>query len=59
MNFYFAAAEVLDRLDAKKGSIKGLISTVSEKDRKRTSALVIQTLKCEERLLRKLCVMMD
>ncbi|KAE9408379.1 S-adenosyl-L-methionine-dependent methyltransferase [Gymnopus androsaceus JB14] len=45
MNFYFAAAEVLDRLDAKKGSIKGLISTVAEKDRKRTSALVIQTLK--------------
>ncbi|KAJ3990152.1 S-adenosyl-L-methionine-dependent methyltransferase [Lentinula detonsa] len=45
MNFYFAAAEVLDRLDSKKGSIKGLISTVAEKDRKRTSALVIQTLK--------------
>ncbi|KAF5392260.1 hypothetical protein D9757_001514 [Collybiopsis confluens] len=45
MNFYFSAADVLDRLDAKKGSIKGLISTVTEKDRKRTSALVIQTLK--------------
>ncbi|KAJ3891547.1 S-adenosyl-L-methionine-dependent methyltransferase [Lentinula edodes] len=45
MNFYFTAAEVLDRLDSKKGSIKGLISTVAEKDRKRTSALVIQTLK--------------
>ncbi|KAF9064180.1 S-adenosyl-L-methionine-dependent methyltransferase [Rhodocollybia butyracea] len=45
MNFYFSAAEILDRLDNKKGSIKGLISTVAEKDRKRTSALVIQTLK--------------
>ncbi|KAJ3862885.1 S-adenosyl-L-methionine-dependent methyltransferase [Lentinula novae-zelandiae] len=45
MNFYFTAAEVLDRLDSKEGSIKGLISTVAEKDRKRTSALVIQTLK--------------
>ncbi|KAJ3828230.1 S-adenosyl-L-methionine-dependent methyltransferase [Lentinula raphanica] len=45
MNFYFAAAEVLDRLDSKKGSVKSLISTVAEKDRKRTSALVIQTLK--------------
>ncbi|KAJ4480079.1 S-adenosyl-L-methionine-dependent methyltransferase [Lentinula aciculospora] len=45
MNFYFAATEVLDRLETKKGSIKGLISTVNEKDRKRTSALVIQTLK--------------
>ena len=46
MNFYFEAAKVLDRLDARQGSIKGLLSTVSEKDRKRTSALVIETLKC-------------
>ncbi|KIK62541.1 hypothetical protein GYMLUDRAFT_42004 [Collybiopsis luxurians FD-317 M1] len=51
MNFYFSAADVLDRLDAKKGSIKGLISTVAEKDRKRTSALVIQTLKYKPVLL--------
>lgn len=46
MNFYFEACKVLDRLDAKQGSIKGVISTVAEKDRKRTAALVIQTLKC-------------
>ncbi|KAF9266542.1 S-adenosyl-L-methionine-dependent methyltransferase [Marasmius fiardii PR-910] len=45
MNFYFSAAQVLDRLDAKQGSIKGLIATLPEKDRKRMSALVIQTLK--------------
>ncbi|KAG7089845.1 hypothetical protein E1B28_011490 [Marasmius oreades] len=45
MNFYFSAAQVLDRLDAKQGSIKGLIATLPEKDRKRTSALVIETLK--------------
>ncbi|KAK7044180.1 hypothetical protein VNI00_007900 [Paramarasmius palmivorus] len=45
MNFYFSAAQVLDRLDAKQGSIKGLIASVPEKDRKRTSALVIETLK--------------
>ncbi|KAI0767919.1 S-adenosyl-L-methionine-dependent methyltransferase [Irpex lacteus] len=45
MNFYFEAASVLDRLDAKRGSIKGLIATVPEKNRKRTAALVIETLK--------------
>ena len=47
MNFYFEAAKVLDRLDAKQGSIKGVIATLPEKDRKRTAALVIETLKCE------------
>ena len=46
MNFYFEAAKTLDRLDAKQGSIKGIIGTLPEKDRKRTSALVIETLKC-------------
>ncbi|TFK98683.1 S-adenosyl-L-methionine-dependent methyltransferase [Pterulicium gracile] len=45
MNFYFEAAKVLDQLDAKKGSIKGIIGTLPEKDRKRTAALVIETLK--------------
>lgn len=47
MNFYFEAASVLDKLDARQGSIKGLIATVPEKNRKRTAALVIETLKCE------------
>lgn len=46
MNFYFEAAKVLDKLDAKQGSIKSLITTVPDKDRKRTAALVIETLKC-------------
>lgn len=46
MNFYFAAAKTLDRLDGKEGSIKGIIATLPEKDRKRTAALVIETLKC-------------
>ncbi|KAL5504035.1 hypothetical protein ACEPAH_8108 [Sanghuangporus vaninii] len=45
MNFYFDAAKVLDKLDAKQGSIKGIVSTLPEKDRKRTAALVIETLK--------------
>ncbi|KAF9466533.1 S-adenosyl-L-methionine-dependent methyltransferase [Collybia nuda] len=45
MNFYFEAAKTLDRLDGKQGSIKGILSTLPEKDRKRTSALVIETLK--------------
>jgi putative methyltransferase len=47
MNFYFEAAKTLDRLDAKEGSIKGVIATLPETDRKRTAALVIETLKCE------------
>ncbi|KIK10106.1 hypothetical protein K443DRAFT_126886 [Laccaria amethystina LaAM-08-1] len=45
MNFYFEAAKTLDRLDAKKGSIKGVIATLPENNRKRTAALVIETLK--------------
>ncbi|KAJ6631011.1 S-adenosyl-L-methionine-dependent methyltransferase [Mycena sp. CBHHK59/15] len=45
MNFYFEAAKTLDRLDAKQGSIKGILATLPEKDRKRTTALVIETLK--------------
>lgn len=48
MNFYFEAAKVLDKLDAKQGSIKGVIATIPEKQRKRTAALVIETLKCEK-----------
>ncbi|KAH0833261.1 S-adenosyl-L-methionine-dependent methyltransferase [Lanmaoa asiatica] len=45
MNFYFEASKVLDRLDAKQGSIKGLLSTLPAKNRTRTAALVIETLK--------------
>ncbi|KAF8150771.1 S-adenosyl-L-methionine-dependent methyltransferase [Crassisporium funariophilum] len=45
MNFYFEAAKTLDRLDMKQGSIKGIIASLPEKDRKRTAALVIETLK--------------
>ncbi|KAH8831525.1 S-adenosyl-L-methionine-dependent methyltransferase [Flagelloscypha sp. PMI_526] len=45
MNFYFGAAETIDRLDKKQGSIKGILASLPEKDRKRTSALVIETLK--------------
>ncbi|KAI0312107.1 S-adenosyl-L-methionine-dependent methyltransferase [Amylostereum chailletii] len=51
MNFYFEAANVLDRLDARQGSIKGLLSTLPDKDRKRTAALVIETLKYKPVLL--------
>jgi putative methyltransferase len=47
MNFYFEASQILDRLDAKQGSIKGLIATLPEKTRKRSAALIIETLKCE------------
>ena len=46
MNFYFEAANILDKLDNKQGSIKGVLSSVPEKDRKRMSALVIESLKC-------------
>jgi 25S rRNA (cytosine2278-C5)-methyltransferase len=46
MNFYYEAAKVLERVDAKKGSIKGIIASLPEKSRKRSAALVIETLKC-------------
>lgn len=45
MNFYFEASEVLNRLDAKEGSIKGILATLPENNRSRTAALVIETLK--------------
>lgn len=51
MNFYFEAAKTLDRIDAKRGSIKGIIATLPEKDRKRTAALIIETLKFKSVLL--------
>ena len=47
MNFYFDAAKILDKIDAKQGSIKGVLSTVSLENRKRMSAAVIRTLECE------------
>ncbi|TFK49893.1 S-adenosyl-L-methionine-dependent methyltransferase [Heliocybe sulcata] len=50
MNFYFQAAKTLERLDAKQGSIKGILATLPEKDRKRTAALVIETLKYKSAL---------
>ncbi|OJT10122.1 25S rRNA (cytosine-C(5))-methyltransferase rcm1 [Trametes pubescens] len=45
---YFEAVTVLDTLDAKKGSIKSVITSVPEKNRKRTAALVIETLKYQQ-----------
>ncbi|OAX37772.1 S-adenosyl-L-methionine-dependent methyltransferase [Rhizopogon vinicolor AM-OR11-026] len=45
MNFYFEASEILNRLDAKEGSIKGILATLPENNRARTAALVIETLK--------------
>ncbi|KIJ66652.1 hypothetical protein HYDPIDRAFT_108556 [Hydnomerulius pinastri MD-312] len=45
MNFYFEASKVLERLDAKQGSIKGILATLPANNRARTAALVIETLK--------------
>ncbi|KAF8274757.1 S-adenosyl-L-methionine-dependent methyltransferase [Lactarius quietus] len=50
MNFYFDAARIIDRLDAKQGSVKSLLGTLTEKNRKRTAALVIETLKYKSAL---------
>jgi hypothetical protein len=47
MNFYKNCAGILAKLEEKRGSIKSLVGTLSEKDRKRGAALVIETLKCE------------
>ena len=51
MNFYFESAKVLDRLGEKQGSIKSVLASLPEQNRKRCSALVIETLKCEFDLL--------
>jgi 25S rRNA (cytosine2278-C5)-methyltransferase len=48
MNFYKECATILARLEEKKGSIKSLVGTMPEKDRKRAAALVIETLKCSK-----------
>ncbi|KAJ3512888.1 hypothetical protein NLJ89_g3260 [Agrocybe chaxingu] len=50
MNFYFEAAKILDRVEGKQGSIKGIIATLPEEDRRRTAALVIETLKFKSAL---------
>jgi putative methyltransferase len=50
MNFYFDAAGIIDRLDAKQGSVRSLLGTLPEKNRKRTAALVIETLKYKSAL---------
>ena len=46
MNFYFEATKVLDQLDTKTGSIKSVLGNLPENSRKRTTALIIETLKC-------------
>ncbi|KAH7106309.1 S-adenosyl-L-methionine-dependent methyltransferase [Auriculariales sp. MPI-PUGE-AT-0066] len=50
MNFYFEAATVLDRLDEKKGSIKGMLGALPAQNRKRTTALVLESLKYKSAL---------
>jgi 25S rRNA (cytosine2278-C5)-methyltransferase len=47
MNFYFVAAEALDSIEARKGSIKSVLASIPDKDRKRISAVTINALKCE------------
>ena len=51
MNFYFEAARTLDRLDTREGSVKSIIATLPNDSRKRTAALVIETLKCTPLIL--------
>ncbi|KZV97453.1 S-adenosyl-L-methionine-dependent methyltransferase [Exidia glandulosa HHB12029] len=45
MNFYFEAAGVLDRLEERKTSVKSLLGSLPAQNRKRVTALVLQTLK--------------
>ena len=49
---YRRAAEVLDRLEGRKGSLKSIIFSKKNKDtltlRKRVYAVAAETLKCEE-----------
>ncbi|KAF8322477.1 S-adenosyl-L-methionine-dependent methyltransferase [Clavulina sp. PMI_390] len=51
MNFYFEAARVLDKIEEKKGSIKGILAQVDLSQRKRMSAAVIRTLEYKPALL--------
>lgn len=41
MNFYKEAANMLDKIESKKASIKGCLSLAAAKDRKRLGALII------------------
>jgi 25S rRNA (cytosine2278-C5)-methyltransferase len=59
MNFYFEAAKVLDQLNSKQGSIKGLIATLPEQSRKRSAALIIETLKCESLCAHSACPVIE
>jgi putative methyltransferase len=52
MNFYFQAARIIDRLDAKQGSIKSIVGDLPPAERKRTAALVIETLKCARSIIK-------
>lgn len=45
MNFYFEASKLLDQLDSKQGSIKSILAGLPEKNKARTTALIIETLK--------------
>lgn len=47
MNFYFEASKLLDQLDSKQGSIKSILAGLPEKNKARTTALIIETLKCK------------
>ena len=46
MNFYFDAAGVLDKVEERQSSIKALLSSLPAQNRKRTTALVLEALKC-------------
>ncbi|KAG9076475.1 hypothetical protein FS749_011751 [Ceratobasidium sp. UAMH 11750] len=51
MNFYKEAAKMLDTIESKKSSVKGCLSLVQEKDRKRLGALILETLKMKPAIL--------
>ena len=52
MNFYHHAASILDKLNERKGTIKGLvIGDPKVRDKKKMYALVCETLKCKSILL--------
>jgi hypothetical protein len=46
MNLYFESAKCLDKLDAKRGSVKSVLTLLPPANRKRGTALLIETLKC-------------
>jgi putative methyltransferase len=53
MNFYRDASDILEKIENKKGTIKGLTLSDKVRDKKKMFAIICQTLKCNLRIFVK------